>query len=295
MRVEMKPDHTVRGRTLALVVRGLAAACCAVALAACGATLNPALEHGIATSDGSAQLAAGVGGGAIEPMPINAKIPSKGLDNPGAAPALGSIEKRIAVPAAVEGFAGANTPGASSYKIGPNDVLEVSVFKVPELNRVVQVGDGGTVNLPLVNEISVAGKTPQEFERELTSKLGAKYLQSPQVTVSVREFNSQRITIEGAVKSPGVITMKGKTTLLQVMAQAGGIDTAVATSEVVVFRVRDGKRYAAKFDLSEIRTGNAADPPLVAGDVVVVNASDMKSALNNFMKALPLASFLLLL
>jgi polysaccharide export outer membrane protein len=94
-------------------------------------------------------------------------------------------------------------PSSSAYKIGPLDVLDISVFKVAELSKSVQVADGGTINLPLVGEVPAAGKTAQEVETDLTAKLGAKYLQSPQVTVFVKEYNSQRVTVDGAVKKPG--------------------------------------------------------------------------------------------
>jgi polysaccharide biosynthesis/export protein len=310
--------HFQIGRGVGLAVGLLGAGL----LAGCGATLNPGLENGLPTNDSTAQLvapSADVSGDGVAAPAASAKAKASlgttglGAAGSGTQAAVGQAsgaqasgaqasvaqssvaQSSVALPKAAESVANASTPGAASYRIGPLDVLEVAVFKVPELNRTVQVGDQGTVNLPLVNEMVAVGKTPQQFERELTSKLGAKYLQSPQVTVNVREFNSQRITVEGAVKNPGVIAMKGRTTLLQVMAQSGGIDSTVATNEVVVFRVRDGKRFAAKFDVGEIRTGNIEDPVLIAGDVVVVNTSDVKSAFNNFLKAMPLASFLLLL
>ncbi len=190
---------------------------------------------------------------------------------------------------AAESFSSVTTPGSTAYKIGPLDVLEVSVFKVPELSRSVQVADSGTVNLPLVGEIEAAGRTAQDVERDLTSKLGAKYLQSPQVTVYVKEYNSQRVTVEGAVKKPGVYPIRGKTSLLQFVAMAEGLDPA-SDSTVVVFRGMDGKRSAAKFDIDEIRSGDAEDPAIQQGDVIVVNASAMKAAFQNVLKALPITN-----
>ena len=120
----------------------------------------------------------------------------------------------------------AATPVNGAYKIGPLDVLDISVFQVPELTKSVQVTDSGTVNLPLVGEISVAGKSAQEVERDLTARLGAKYVKNPQVTVYVKEYNSQRVTITGAVKNPGVYPIKGNTSLVQVVAMAGGLGMA---------------------------------------------------------------------
>ena len=194
---------------------------------------------------------------------------------------------------AIESFTAVSTPGNTAYKIGPQDVLEVSVFKVAELSRSVQVADSGTVNLPLVGEIPASGKTAQEVEQDLTKKLGAKYLQSPQVTVFVKEYNSQRVTIEGAVKKPGVYPVRGKTSLLQFIAMAEGLDPA-AHSEVVIFRQGDGKRVAGRFDVDEIRAGRADDPAIRQGDVIVVGHSSMKAAWQNLLKALPVAGQLAL-
>ena len=180
-------------------------------------------------------------------------------------------------------------PASNAYKIGPLDVLDVSVFKVPELSKSVQVAEGGTVNLPLVGEIPAAGKTAQEVEHDLAAKLGAKYLQSPQVTVFVKEYNSQRVTVDGAVKKPGVYPIRGKNTLLQFIALAEGLTDAAETN-VVVFRESGGKKTAAKFDIQEIRAGKIDDPAIQQGDLIVVNASAMKEAFQNVLKALPITS-----
>lgn len=182
----------------------------------------------------------------------------------------------------------------SAYKIGPQDVLDISVFKVAELSKTVQVADTGTINLPLVGEVPAAGRTAQDVERELTKQLGAKYLQSPQVTVFVKEYNSQRVTIEGAVKKPGVYPIRGRSTLLQVIATAEGL-TEVAESEVVVFREVNGARTAARFDLQNIRSGKAQDPQLMQGDTIVVATSAMATSFQNFLKIVPLGSFIALL
>jgi polysaccharide biosynthesis/export protein len=187
-------------------------------------------------------------------------------------------------------FTAAATPGNSAYKIGPQVVLDFSVFKVPYLSRTVQVNDSGTVNLPLVGEVEATGKTSQEIERDLTKKLGVKYLQSPQVTVYVKEFNSRRVTVEGSVKKPGVYPIRGKTTLVQFLAMAEGPTDLADTSSIVVFRSVAGKRSAAKFDLDTIRSGSAEDPVIQEGDVIVVSDSMTKTAFQNFLRVLPLST-----
>jgi polysaccharide biosynthesis/export protein len=175
-----------------------------------------------------------------------------------------------------------------AYRIGPSDVLQIVVFKVPELSQTVQVADTGTVNLPLVGEIPAAGKTPHDLERELTTRLGAQYLKNPQVTVYVKEFNSQKVTITGDVKKPGVYPLTGKTTLLQVVAIAGGFEDTTNWT-VLVLRHTDGKRAAAKFDVNQIQEGRTEDPTLQAGDVLVAGSSAIKKGYGAILKALPIA------
>jgi polysaccharide export outer membrane protein len=183
----------------------------------------------------------------------------------------------------------ASDPSSSAYKIGPLDVVEVSVFKVPELSRTVQVADSGTINLPLVGELPAAGRTARDVERDLTKRLSRKYLQSPQVNVFIKEYNSQRVTIDGSVKKPGVYPVRGNATLLQIIATAEGF-TDTAEPNVVVFRDVDGKRSAAKFDVNEIRDGKSKDPQILQGDLIVVSDSAVKSAYQGLLKVLPVSS-----
>ena len=204
-----------------------------------------------------------------------------------------SQSERTQIAQATHTLAASNTPGSSAYKIGPQDVLEVTVFKVSELSKTAQVSEAGTLSYPLVGDVIAAGKTPRQVERELTELLGAKYLQNPQVSVYVKEFNSQRVTVEGAVKHPGVFPIQGNMSLLQAIALAQGLET-VSDDTVLIFRQTNGKRSAARFDIANIRTGDAEDPALQAGDVVVAGASAIKEGLGNILKMLPLASFAIL-
>jgi len=167
------------------------------------------------------------------------------------------------------------------------DVLEISVFKVPELSKSVQVANTGTINLPLVGEVAAAGKTAAEIEKDLTQQLGAKYLKSPQVTVYVKEHNSQRVTVEGAVRKPGVYPIRGTLSLLQLIATAEGLDKDLYSKDVTVFRTVDGQRTPQVFDIDAIREGKVDDPPLRQGDLVVVDTSAGKAAFQNTIRILP--------
>ena len=190
--------------------------------------------------------------------------------------------------------AATENPGGFGYRVGAFDVLDVSVFKVPELSKTVQVAETGTINLPLVGEIPARGLTAQDIERSLTTKLEARYLQKPQVTVYVREYNSQRVTVEGAIKKPGVYPIRGRSSLLQLIATADGLDPK-SDSTVIVMRVVDGKRSGAKFDIDRIRSGEAEDPIVQAGDTIVVGTSAIKSGFEHVLKALPAVGIFALL
>jgi polysaccharide biosynthesis/export protein len=95
-------------------------------------------------------------------------------------------------------------PGNDAYKIGPLDVLDVTVFKVPELSKTVQVDRDGSINYPLIGQIPAAGKTAHELERDLTQRLDAKYLRTPQITVIVKEYGyEKRSWIDGNHRREG--------------------------------------------------------------------------------------------
>jgi polysaccharide biosynthesis/export protein len=211
------------------------------------------------------------------------------LQSNGSFVATPAAEHSAGLAQAADKFTAVATPGNGAYKIGPLDVLDVQVFQVPDLTRSVQVADSGVINYPLVGDIQAAGKTAHQLEVDLAKKLGAKYLQSPQVTVFIKEYNSQRVTVEGSVKNTGIFPLKGQTTLMQALALAGDVDINVASGDVVIFRTIDGKRSAARFEFDSIKTGKTQDPELQPGDVIVVDTSASKVALQNFLRILPVA------
>src|SRR5262249_176574 len=211
------------------------------------------------------------------------------LENNGSFTPTPAAEHSAALAKAADKFVSSATPGNSAYKIGPLDVLDVQVFQVPDLTRSVQVADTGIINYPLVGEVQAAGRTAHQLELDLAKKLAAKYLQSPQVTVFIKEYNSQRVTVEGSVKHTGVFPLKGQTTLIQALAQAGDGDINIASGDIVIFRTINGKRSAARFDFEAMTTGKSQDPELQPGDVIVVDTSPSKVALQNFLKILPVA------
>lgn len=178
--------------------------------------------------------------------------------------------------------------GVSEYRIGPLDLITISVFGVPELNQDVRVNTGGKISLPLIGSLQAGGRTIQELEQDIATKLSANLLQSPQVTVFIKEFTSQRVTVEGAVKKSGIYPLTGHTTLLQVIATADGLDELANPHALVVFRVIKGQKMAAVFNLEAIRHGAAEDPQIYGDDIVVVDVSGSKSMMRRIFQAVPL-------
>ncbi|MGO9485295.1 MAG: polysaccharide biosynthesis/export family protein [Rhodomicrobium sp.] len=206
-----------------------------------------------------------------------------------ATPQNASVLQAAAIEKAAQSYTAMADPKSKAYKIGPLDVLDITVYKAPDLSKSVQVSEAGTINYPLIGEMTAGGKSARELEQELTKKLGAKFLQNPQITVFVKEYNSQRVTVTGSVKKPGVVPIAGGMTLQQAIAQSGGFDE-FADSTVVLFRVTDGKHLAGRYDVSEIQAGREDDPQLQSGDVIVVSNSDAKVGANYAFKLLPLAN-----
>src|SRR5207302_10477183 len=122
------------------------------------------------------------------------------------------------------------------YIIGPEDVLEISVWKNQDLSKVVAVRPDGRISLPLIGDAAAVGRTPVQLTEEITAKL-KEYKENPQVSIVVKEVNSYSIFVLGEVSKPGRYPLKSKTTLLQGITIAGGFTEKAARSKLVVFRI----------------------------------------------------------
>lgn len=185
------------------------------------------------------------------------------------------------------------TVNPAEYRIGVGDTLAVRVFQVEDLTfEELLVDTSGDIQLPLIGAVRGAGRTAGEMSSDIAGRLAAKYLRDPQVTVTVKEAASQKITVDGAVTKPGVYEMRGATSLLQAVAMAEGPTPVADLTTVAVFRSIDGRRSVALFDLRAIRQGRASDPQVLGDDVIVVDASRLNSTLREIVGALPaLAAF----
>jgi polysaccharide export outer membrane protein len=168
------------------------------------------------------------------------------------------------------------------YQIGPHDLLSISVFQVPDLGRDVRVNSRGLISLPLIGPVQAAGLTSDELEGVIAKRLSENYLQDAQVSVFIKEYISQRVTVEGSVQKAGMYQLTGATTLLQAIAMASGVDQLADESSVKIFRDNgNGKRETLVYDLEKIRAGKVEDPPIKGDDVVVVEKSGARSAIKS--------------
>jgi polysaccharide biosynthesis/export protein len=168
------------------------------------------------------------------------------------------------------------------YRVGPNDLIDIEVFEMDNLKRTVRVNAAGAISLPLIGQVPVAGLTSQEVEERIAARYSEKYLQNPQVSVFIKEFTSERITIEGAVARPGIFPLTGQITLLRALAIAGGFGSIANTSEVMLYRVNDkNERQVAVFDVEKIRAGKAEDPVIKGDDLIVVQRDSVRVLLKD--------------
>jgi polysaccharide export outer membrane protein len=168
------------------------------------------------------------------------------------------------------------------YRIGPNDLLVIEVFQVDELSGAERVNANGQINLPLIGTVTVGGLTQTEAERLLEQELEKDFLQNPQVDIFIEEFTSQRVTVMGSVNKPGVFPLQGRTTLLQAIALAEGVDRLADTETVVVFRKNpEGQVIGWIVDLQTIESGERPDPVLVNDDRIVVPKSGSRELIEN--------------
>ena len=159
-----------------------------------------------------------------------------------------------------------------AHPLGPEDLLEISVFEVPELNRTVRISETGRISLPLLGEMEVGGLTAMELEGRLRQELARKYVKNPQVSVFVREYGSKKFSIVGAVGKPGVYEMLGPRTLLQVLSQAGGLTDESGSSLFVLRDTGNGAPSRIEVSVRELMTSRdpASNVPIEPGDIISV-------------------------
>jgi polysaccharide export outer membrane protein len=161
------------------------------------------------------------------------------------------------------------------YAIGPEDVLDIAVWNNADISRTVPVRPDGKISLPLLNDVQAAGLSPAGLRAVLAARL-ADYVSAPIVSVIVREIHSVKVTVIGEVKTPGRYELRSRTTVLEMLAMAGGLSQYAARARITVLR-RDGEKVreiAYDFEKVMTRTGPKGQPQenfcVQAGDIVVV-------------------------
>ena len=183
-------------------------------------------------------------------------------------------ERSMASPSRIE-------PVEEDYRIGPQDLLEIQVFGIEDLKREVRVNAQGHDRPAADRHGARRGPDAPGGRGADRRALGKDYLQNPEVSVFIKEFTSQRITVEGAVARPGIYPMKGQTTLLQAIALAGGQGQLADLTRSHAVPHGGGRATRLKFDVDKIRAAEAPDPLLQPDDVVVVKRSPARVALRD--------------
>lgn len=181
-------------------------------------------------------------------------------------------------------------PLEESYRIAPLDVITVRVFKMPDLSGDYEVDLAGNLSLPLLGTVPAAELTTGELDRRLTERYGERYLENPDISVGIKSSTRRSVTVDGAVRNSGSFPVNGPISLLQAVALSGGTAEDANPRRVAVFRTVAGQRQAAAFDLTSIRRGQAPDPPIYAGDIIVVDGSAIKAMQKQVLSNVPLLS-----
>ena len=159
----------------------------------------------------------------------------------------------------------------ANYTIGPEDEVNVSIWKEQDLSRTVPVRPDGKISLPLLNDIRAAGLTPMQLSSEITEKL-KKFIAEPQVTVIITKINSQRVFIVGEVPRAGAFALLPNMTVLQALSSAGGFTQFANVKKIHILRMENGKQISLAFNYKEVVAGHGSEQNITlrAGDTIVV-------------------------
>lgn len=176
-----------------------------------------------------------------------------------------------AVPAMADETPKKSATSDPNYVIGAQDVLDINVWKEPDVSRVVPVRPDGKISLPLLNDVQAAGLTPDQLAAKVTEDL-KKFVTSPQVTVIVTAINSQRVYILGEVTRPGAFPLLPGMTVLQALSSAGGFTQFAKVKSIFVRRMENGKEAKYPFNYKDVIGGKKPEQDILlkAGDTIVV-------------------------
>jgi polysaccharide export outer membrane protein len=188
---------------------------------------------------------------------------------PAVAKSTAPVPEATATPAATA-IENAILNSANDYRIGAEDLLDISVWKNPELSRTVPVRPDGKVSLPLVNDVQAAGLTPTALREQLTRRL-SEFIPAPEVAVIVREVHSVKVAVVGSVKTPGRYELKSPATVLELIALAQGLTDFANRDRIVILRQVNGENKRIPFNYRKVAAGDEqANLVVQPGDIILV-------------------------
>jgi protein involved in polysaccharide export with SLBB domain len=163
---------------------------------------------------------------------------------------------------------------ATSYILAPNDLVDIKVFQEDDLESKLRISRDGTITFPLIGQVRIGGRTPQQAARIIRDALARGYIINPQVTVNVLSFTKYRVTVLGQVQKPGSYDFpdREKLGLLEAIGLAGGYTRGANPSRVLVKRV-DGQERVFRVDAKAMASGRARTFEVIPGDVITVSES----------------------
>jgi polysaccharide export outer membrane protein len=188
----------------------------------------------------------------------------------GQAPAVQPPAKRVASTSAAPALP-AGAPLPADYLIGPEDVLDIVFWRDKDMSTQATVRPDGRITLPLINEVQASGMTPDQLRDTLMSA-AAKYVEDPNVSVVVKTINSRKVFITGNVAKPGAYPLTAPTTVVQLIAMAGGLHEFAESKNIIIMRNENGKPVALPFNYKDVlkRKNLKQNIELKPGDTVVV-------------------------
>jgi polysaccharide export outer membrane protein len=165
----------------------------------------------------------------------------------------------------------AGAPVPADYVIGPDDVLTIYFWREKELSGDVAVRPDGRISLPLLNDIDAAGLTPEELRVRVTEAAN-KLIEDPTVTVVVKQINSRKVFITGQVGKPGPYPLSGPTTVVQLLAMAGGVAEYADDKNISIMRIENGKQVSLRFNYDEVKKRKKLEQNILLkpGDTIIV-------------------------
>lgn len=157
-----------------------------------------------------------------------------------------------------------------TFKLGDGDVVDIKVFGEPDLAGVYRVNATGQIDFPLIGAIGLVGRDPSAIGREIRDRLADGFLKNPQVTVFVREYNSQKVHVLGQVSKPGSFPYTPGLSIIQAITNAGGFTKLASSNRVGVTRVVEGRERKFVIPVGDIRDGAAPNFELEPGDIVFI-------------------------